>query len=177
MAGAAAIVAGLGLFLVLGRPRGPHGHATAAAWIAVFALSLAAVAFLLAASRRAAPPVRAALLGAAAGILFAVTAALTEATARLMRHGVLEVVGHWQLYALVALGAANIVVAQTAFQAGPIPWSLPALTVVDPVVSVAIGGLAFHETAMTHVGTAAGEVLGIAAMAIGVVVVTRDSSP
>ena len=43
---------------------------------------------------------RAALLGTAAGILFALSAALTKATVEQLDEGVLTIFEHWHLYAL-----------------------------------------------------------------------------
>jgi drug/metabolite transporter (DMT)-like permease len=52
-------------------------------------------------------------------------------------------------------------------------WSLPTLTVVDPVVSVVIGALALGERISTVGIKPALEILGLAAMAWGVFLVAR----
>src|SRR5438132_112153 len=44
-----------------------------------------------------------------------------------------------------ALIPTGLLLMQSSFQAGDIEWSLPALTVVNPVVSVVLGTTAFHE--------------------------------
>jgi hypothetical protein len=66
-----------------------------------------------------------------------------------------------------------MVVVQSAFQAGPLRWSLPTLTVVDPVVSVVIGALALGEHISTVGPAPALEIIGLIAMAYGVFLVSR----
>jgi len=66
-----------------------------------------------------------------------------------------------------------MVVVQSAFQAGPLRWSLPTLTVVDPVVSVVIGALTLGERISTVGAAPVLEIVGLAAMAWGVFLVAR----
>ena len=51
----------------------------------------------------------------------------------------------WKPYALTAGGISGTVVDQSSYQAGPLNWSLPILTVADPIVSIAIGAFVFGE--------------------------------
>jgi hypothetical protein len=88
---------------------------------------------------------RATFLGAACGILFGLDAALAKASGHLLDHGVAHALRAWEPYALAALGAYGFLLAQSAFQAGPLAASLPVITAADPVVAALIGGLAFHE--------------------------------
>ncbi|MHB8670953.1 MAG: DMT family transporter, partial [Acidimicrobiales bacterium] len=81
---------------------------------------------------------RAAMLAAAAGVLYGLTAALTKATSHLLSGGLLHAAGRWEPWALIACGVLGMILAQSAFQAGPLAASLPMLTIVDPLVSVAI---------------------------------------
>lgn len=92
-------------------------------------------------SRRAA-----ALLGVAVGTIYAGTAALIKAcTNILLQHGPAALLTSWQLYAVVAAGASGLLLAQTAFQAGPLAASLPATAATDPLVSVVFGVVVFDE--------------------------------
>jgi hypothetical protein len=174
-AGAVVVAAGLALFLVVAGPGSPRGHASPLSWSAVMAGCLGTAALLVLLSARARPAARAALLGAGAGVLFGLTAALTEATGHALRHGVVHVFSGWQVYALLAVGALNLVLAQTAFQGGPLGWSLPALTVVDPLAGIAIATFAFGEHVGSSPAAIALEAVGMAAMAAGVWVVARTS--
>lgn len=45
----------------------------------------------------------------------------------------------------MVLGTAGLLLSQLAFQAGPLTASLPAMSTVDPLLSVAIGVLVYDE--------------------------------
>jgi len=96
-------------------------------------------------SRRAA-----ALLGVAAGTIYAGTAALIKScTNILIQHGPAALLTSWQLYAVIAAGATGLLLAQIAFQAGPLSASLPATAATDPLVSVVLGVVVFDEQLRT----------------------------
>src|SRR5439155_299608 len=84
---------------------------------------------------------------AAAGLLFALMAALTKVNASLARAGLRELLGHWPPYALLAVGGAAVLLVQSAYQAGPLSASLPVIMVVEPLASVGIGTYLCHEHA------------------------------
>ena len=108
---------------------------------------LAAIAACLVLAWRTVPSTgRAALLGVAVGALYALTAALIKAaTTVLAAHGVGGLLLSWQLYAVLALGVGGQVLTQLALQAGPINSSLPAVSTVDPLLSVLVGVLVYGE--------------------------------
>ncbi len=88
----------------------------------------------------------AALLGLAAGVIYACTAALIKSCAHVVTtDGLLALLTAWQLYVLVAAGAMGLFFAQMAFQAGPLAASLPATASVDPLASVCLALAVFHE--------------------------------
>ncbi|UQX86868.1 DMT family transporter [Jatrophihabitans telluris] len=98
------------------------------------------------ARRRVPAGTRAALIGVAVGAVFAGTAALIKAATNVLTlHGPWAVLSSWQLYAVLALGGIGLVLTQLAFQAGPLTASLPAISTVDPLLSVAIGVLVYDE--------------------------------
>jgi glucose uptake protein GlcU len=104
------------------------------------------------------PTGRAALLGVAVGAVYALTAALIKAASDVFaEHGLVALVSSWQLYALLLMGAAGQFLTQRAFQAGPITSSLPAISTVDPLLSVLIGVVVYHE--VVHRGPLGGFVL------------------
>ncbi|MEO7059279.1 MAG: DMT family transporter [Lapillicoccus sp.] len=92
-------------------------------------------------SRRAA-----ALLGVAAGTIYACTAALIKSCTHVLQlHGLVGLLTTWQPYVLLIAGATGLFLAQMAFQAGPLAASLPATATTDPLASVALGLVIFHE--------------------------------
>ncbi len=105
-----------------------------------------AAACVVVARRRRGQAGSAALLGLSVGAIDASTAALLKSLTGLASHGVGAVLGSWQLYLVVVLGAGALLLNQLAFQAGPISASLPAISTTDPLLSIIIGVVVFDET-------------------------------
>ncbi len=92
------------------------------------------------------------------GAIYAATAALIKAATNVLSNsGLGALILSWQLYAVLALGAAGLFLAQVAYQAGPLTASLPAMTTVDPLLSVAIGVTVYDE--QLHRGPFSGALL------------------
>lgn len=168
-------VVGLAVFVAVARPTTGRGDASATAWVAVLGLGGATVALLLLAAPSAPGARRAAVLGTACGVLFGLNAALTKASGHLLDRGVGHALSSWKPYALAALGAYGFLLAQSAFHAGPLPASLPVLTVADPLVAAVIGVFAFHEHVASTPTALIGELVAVVAMVAGVF--TLASSP
>jgi uncharacterized membrane protein YobD (UPF0266 family) len=129
-----------------------------AAVIAAVATSAAVLLCLVVAQRQVPPAGRAALLGAAVGAIYATTAALIKAaTGLIAAHGLLALIGSWQLYTALVVAACGLFLAQVAFQAGPLTASLPAVATTDPLLSVLMGVLIYNEH--LNRGPASGAVL------------------
>lgn len=124
-------------------------------------------------SRRVTPGRAALLLGVAVGMTYAVTAALIKSCTYLVQHGVLGLLAHWQPYGLVVGGAAGLLLAQLAFQAGPLRRSLPATATTDPLASVAIGVLVYDERLNSSPGAIVLQLLALGLMAVVVVALSR----
>ncbi|MGI8802351.1 MAG: DMT family transporter [Solirubrobacteraceae bacterium] len=165
-------VAGLALFLAVSRPGPGDPRGSLLGWLVLGLATFGSVGTLVL-SARALPRWRALCLGSATGILFGVVAALTESSAHLLDHGVLRALGHWQPYALLVCAGLGLMLSQSAFQAGDLKWSLPALTVIEPVTAILIGQLLFGEHISFRGLAPVGEVLSLALMARGVVGLSR----
>jgi drug/metabolite transporter (DMT)-like permease len=114
------------------------------AGIAVTAAAVLAVICIVIGRTRSGSPA-AALLGVAVGISYAATAALLKSVTNIALRGPVPVLTSWQLYAVIASGAAGLMLNQVAFRAGPLTASLPAIATVDPLLSIALGIIIFHE--------------------------------
>ena len=169
-AATAAIVAGLALFLGVTSPDVGAGETSAEGWLFVVGVVGALIAALLVSAPKRPGPPRAAALGAACGVLYGFTAALGKACGHLLDHGALHALVSWEPYALAALGLFGVLLAQSAFQAGPLEASLPLLTITDPIVASFIGVAAFHERLST------GGRHGLAAVAAVVLLVAGVAS-
>jgi drug/metabolite transporter (DMT)-like permease len=167
---AIAVTAGLAVFVVVGSPEGDRSTASLGAWVAAGTFVAVVTGSLVVLARTTQGSRRALSLGVATGTIYGFTAVLTKATVDLFDDGVLAVLGHWQLYALLAVSAVGLLLNQSAFQAGHVAASLPAIAVANPVLSSifavtmfgerldASGPLAVSVTVMSIVAMAAGTV-------------------
>jgi hypothetical protein len=112
-------------------------------------------------------------LGLAAGCGFGVTGLLLKAVVELPPGRWLT---SWPGYALVAVGGMAIVCTQYAYRLGALIESLPALTVLEPLVAVLLAGPAFGEQLATGAVARCGELVGLVALAGGVLVLARRSA-
>jgi drug/metabolite transporter (DMT)-like permease len=169
MVAALAVTAGLAIFLVVADPSGGREDATAAAWIVSFAVAAVVCAALTLAARGRPPERRAGLVGAAAGILFGLTAALTKATVERLDDGLLEVLTDWHLYALLVVGYAATSLAQTAFQTGVLAPAVATQMCLNPIASLLLGIFAFDETVHEDPAGLVAALVGFAVMIVGIV--------
>lgn len=113
------------------------------------------------------------LLGLAAGIAFAVTAVLLKASTEALVRGPVALLTSPALYALVVVGGVGLVLRQLALSAGPLTASLPAFTVIDPLVSVALGVAVFNEQLRSTPLALLVQAVCLALLAAGAIGLTR----
>lgn len=171
--GAVAVCAGLGVFLIVARPAPGHDNVHLSRWIVLLTIAGMACGILLALCRHRSLRHRAVLLSGVAGISYGVAAALTKACAHLLTRGLPVLLVHWQPYVLVIIGIGGMLVSQSAFQAGTLDASLPTMTVVDPIVSIVIGAVAFGESLDIGVTSTSTEIIALVVMIAGVFVLAR----
>jgi drug/metabolite transporter (DMT)-like permease len=152
----------------IGLSFGSFSHWPAAAVIAV----IAAVAVHY--GRRYPGRPRAMLTGAGAGLVFGIQDALTRQTLEILSSsGVGAMFTTWAPYALVGAGATGIWLMQSAFSAGPLPLSLPAISAGEPLVGILLGVLIFGDRIQISPGELALQAGGIVALVAGVILVGR----
>ena len=176
--GAVALAGGLGAFIVVAAPRGGQVlNLPWPNWAFSMGVIIAVAAALVFCSRLGGDGIRAALLAAAAGVLFGLQDALTRRTlAVLPRHGVLAVITQWPTYMLIAVAICALLLAQSAFEAAPLPASLPAMTLAEPVTGIAFGASVFSEHIGLGPATLAVEILALGVGAAGVWVIGRSAA-
>jgi drug/metabolite transporter (DMT)-like permease len=168
---AAAMSAGIGLFLFLASPSGGRLHAPGSSWwlagLATFAVVLLALAVALGPGNRpgASRARRAAVLGAATGISWGFVAAVIKELSSHLGDGIGAIFSSWSVYVLIAVGAATMLLAAHALAAGPLAASQPGFTVLDPLAASLLGVFLFGEHIRTGIFDLTGE-----ALALGVVV-------
>jgi drug/metabolite transporter (DMT)-like permease len=171
-----AVVAGIGAFVVLTSPGLSAGHHVPQhAGLAAIVLAIAAAPFaatgLAAAGRR-----RALLLSVGAGLADAAIAVTTMAFTHALGHGLGGILTSWATYVLMIGGPCSLLLTQTAYQAGRPMITLPVVTVVTPMASLAVGVGLLGET--TRLSTAGAVVVGGAVLltAAGLTVLARRAA-
>jgi hypothetical protein len=135
------------------------------------ALTLAALAGLYV--RRGHRGHRALVAGLAAGFGFGVVGTLLKDVVTGLPGGLFTT---WTPLIVVAVGASSIVMGQTAYRCGTLIESLPALTVLEPVVAIALARPLYGERLAPGLLAHTGQVLGLLLLSVGVVVLARRSA-
>lgn len=166
---------GVGAFVVFARPVpaliGPQW------WILVLVVGFlfgVMIAMVLYAERSPRAP-KALLYGTVAGSLFGIVAVLINTIGLDWQHP-LHVLQHPSLYMLIVLGVTAVVCQQRAFAAGRVQASFPAMTVAEPIVSMALGMAVLGEKLNRHTWATAVSLLGLALMVAGVLRLSQLSS-
>lgn len=109
------------------------------------------------------------LLAIGAGCCYAATAVLMKLTTEdLFGRGVLHTALDWPGYSLALATVTGLVLKQSAFASGSLPWSFAAMSITNPVVSYLIGILAFNAVAPHTPGSLAAVSATAVLIAIGV---------
>ena len=170
---AAAMSAGIAVFLRLASPSGGRLHAPGGSWLLAGLITLGAVLVAVAAasglSHRpgASSTRRAALLGTATGIAWGFVAAIIKELSSHLGGGIGAVFSTWSLYVLLAVGAAAMLLASHALAAGPLAASQPGFTILDPLSAALLGVFLFAEHIRTSPWDLAGEALALALVIAG----------
>ena len=89
---------------------------------------------------------KALLLGTATGWLYGFVALLSKSVVdTYVNDGLVQLLLSWELWLLVALAVIGFGLQQAAFNAGPLQASLPAMTVVEPIVAFSLGYIVLGE--------------------------------
>jgi len=177
---AAAMSAGIGLYLRLASPYGGRLHAPGHSWLlaglATAGVVLAALAVALELDNRtgASAGRRAALLGAATGISWGFMATVIKELSSHLGAGIGAVLSTWSLYVLVIVGAATMLLASHALAAGPLAASQPGFTILDPFSASLFGVFLFGEHIRTGSAALAGQALALAVVIAGAVALSRS---
>jgi drug/metabolite transporter (DMT)-like permease len=144
---AAAVTCGtLAVFVAVSEPTGGHAQPTSTAWVGATIAAGGAAAVCVLVGSRGSPARRAAAMGAATAILWALVATFIKAmTDTLTQFGPFGMFAHWPVYALIVVSILAEIVEQTALHVGPLSVSQPFLVIVDPMVSIVLSVWVFAE--------------------------------
>jgi drug/metabolite transporter (DMT)-like permease len=175
---AAAMSAGIGLFLGLASPSGGRLHAPGSSWLLAGLITLGLVLVAMVAAlgdrRDASPARRAALLGSATGIAWGFVAAVIKELSSHLGAGPGALFSTWSLYVLLGAGAATMLLASHALAAGPLAASQPGFTVLDPLAAALLGIFLFGEHIQTAPWALAGEAFALLLVLGGAVGLSRS---
>jgi drug/metabolite transporter (DMT)-like permease len=172
---AAAVVVGVAVaaFIIVADPSGGRPNAPLDRWLIAGAACAVLCAPPAVLGRRGPARRRAALLGLAAGITFALSAALIKAVVDALSGGVLHVLGGWELYALIAVGYVSMTLNQLALDTGALAPAIAAGATLDPIVSVLLGVTVLREDLDASAGRMVVLAAVLAAAVAGSVVLAR----
>ncbi|MEL6051737.1 DMT family transporter [Corynebacterium rouxii] len=140
MGWAGALTVAVAVLVVLGKPAAGDPQPPMDRWLLALGIGAVILLALWFISGRLALNTRALVLGSITGGVYGYVAVLSKATVDIMTHGgIATLVFSWQGYSLLFGAILGTVVQQYAFNAGPLKNSLPAMTIVEPIVAFALG--------------------------------------
>lgn len=141
------LVASLGCFVVLGQPTAGVDRPSLASWLPVLVICVP-VAVVCVWSARPLPhgTRRSLLLAIAAGLLLGLSGPMTKAGIDGLADGVAAGLLTWELWGMAITAALGTFWQQSSYQAGDVQTSLPTVSVLRPVVAMALGLTAYEET-------------------------------
>jgi drug/metabolite transporter (DMT)-like permease len=145
IAAAVATVAGLILFIVVGKPNGGIDQPAASKWwVAVIVLAALVAVLARVGFARKGPPA-AALLGAAAGLSYGFQGAASKMFASELGGGIAALLTSWATWALVASALIGFAVQQSALKTGALAAAVAASNSSTLLTSIVLGVFLFEE--------------------------------
>jgi hypothetical protein len=174
---AAAVTCGsLALFVAVSEPTGGHAQPTSSAWIGATIATGGTAAILTLVGMRGSPVRRAAALGAATAILWALVATFIKAmTDTLTQFGPIGMFTHWPVYALIVVSILAELLDQTALHVGPLSISQPCIVLVDPMVSIVLSVWIFGEVFTENALRLSVGILAFGVMCVAATVLARST--
>ncbi|HTY26677.1 MAG TPA: DMT family transporter [Mycobacterium sp.] len=165
----------LGVFVALARTKpGDYDGAVLPA-VLVAGVSLLFVAGCLAVAVRFSDWRRAILLAAGVGVLFGVVAVLTKLVMHILTEdSVPRLLASPILYVLIVVGVIATLLQQSAFHAGSLRASVPAMLVLEPLVAVLLGEVLLGEHLAVSKPSAVVLAVAVGAMAAATIALGRD---
>ncbi len=145
VAGAIVIIAGLVMFTLVGDPDSGVSSAPVLEYLAAIVAVGTPSALLVIYGGRLSPAGKAAAFGVSAGLLFGLSASFAKTTIDQLSGGVLDVLGHPELYALLGIGLTAFAIQQLSLSTGQFAPAMAAVAVANPAISVILGVALFDE--------------------------------
>ena len=125
--------------------------------------------------RRRSAGQRAILTATSAGLVFGIADALTRRTVQILDTGHVGVLlTSWLGYSLIAVSLVALWLMESAFNAAPLHKSLPGITAAEPISGIVLGVVVFRDSVDVSAGAIALEAIGLVALLVGVIMVSRS---
>lgn len=175
--GAAAMVAGILLFLSVGSPQGGTSTPPASAWWSAGLSAIVLIVILGRMGRTRQGAAKALLFGSAAGIAFALQAAVTKVFVTVVGQGLSAVLSSWTIYVLIASALVGFVLQQSALKTGILAPAMASSNAVTLFGSVVFGATVFGEKLSSGGARLAPAVVGLGVALIGIVLLAGAKPP
>jgi drug/metabolite transporter (DMT)-like permease len=179
---AALLTAALIVVVIVGNPQAGHTGASLRTWAEVAVVLGPLLAGCVVAGRIWGGAAAAALFAFTSGSLWGVFAVLAKEVVARLADGAGAVIRTPELYACILVALGGVAWSQSAFRAGPLTASMPALQMSQPVVAAVLGVVVLGETLNTGRAGAIALVAAALVMTSAIVklarveaVLTRDS--
>jgi len=144
------LAAAVTVVVTVGDPTAGTPRGSLRTWTVVAAVLGPALVLCVIGARIFSGSISALLLGAVAGSLWGLFAVLTKGVVDQLGNGVVAVLRIPELYVWMVVGIAATAWEQSAFRAGPMTASLPAVSVAEPIVGSVLGIIVLGETLNTN---------------------------
>lgn len=173
---ASVLTVAVATLILLGKPTGSGMVPDMDVWLWCLGISAVASGVIYTIALGRPPTMRAMLLGAVTGTIMGFLAVLSKSVVNIFAaSGVEAVVSSWEVYGLILAAVMGTAVQQASFNAGPLKSSLPAMTVVEPIVAFLLGYLVLHEKLQVQGSEWAYVGLAIAALVGATIVLSQMS--
>ncbi len=170
------LAAAVTVVVTVGNPQAGNPRGSFQTWAIVAAVMAPTLILCVIGARMSSGSVSAMLLGLMSGSLWGLFAVLTKGVVDQLDHGILALLRIPELYVWVVLAIAATAWEQSAFRAGPLTASLPAVTVAEPVVGSMLGVIVLGETLSTNNVSLVALGLSVAVMVAATVALARSEA-
>jgi drug/metabolite transporter (DMT)-like permease len=144
------LVAAVTVVVTVGNPQAGNPRGSLQTWAIVAAVMVPGLILCVIGARKFSGSVSAMLLGLMSGALWGLFSVLTKGVVDQLGHGIPALLRTPEVYVWAVLGIAATAWEQSAFRAGPLTASLPAVTVTEPIVGSLLGVTVLGETLQTN---------------------------
>jgi drug/metabolite transporter (DMT)-like permease len=174
---AVSVAAGLTGFLLLSDPGGGSPDAQFPDWASAAVVVILGCTVLLVIASKLGPAPKAAMRGAAAGLAFALGAALVKHVVTILElDGIEAMLTSWAFYAAVVVAVTTITLNQMALQAGVLAPAVTGSVTLNAIGSVVLGILIFDEQLRASSGSVIGSFISFGLMVGGVLILAGQEA-